>query len=430
MRVSGLARKTARGAALALTGMALALLPACSALFGFDDYNDSTADLCDLAKKCYDFSGCQGHIAPKLDGAGADERSEWLAAIPSKSCLDSCAKSRKCLNIAPVCSDILSACDKEEECCGFLGGRARCRAMADAPEQGKKCCLPDGVQTLKQEECCSGVYNPKNSACGKNVCRPEGIDCTDDLQCCSQVCRDGKCSEEQCLPLDTPCAATDVCCDGAECLPSTGACGFPNQCRDLREPCKIGDPSTQCCQGLQCLPAVNKHPTGEVYDGLCQDPNAICVPKGYGCETDPCCTNANPSDALECRNGECKLPCSKLDSACSDNGDCCSGKCELTDKGPLCKCAQIYCEDLNDCCSGICIGGVCTAACAPNTVCHDECVPGPALVKADVSKCPKVDPTCVDLVCKVDPFCCCVEWDSTCVTAAVTTCPAKAAVCN
>lgn len=428
MRVS-LVLRVARGSTFVLLGGVLALLPSCNSLFGFDEYSDSTSDLCDLAQKCYDFADCESHVGPKLDGADADTRSEWLAAIPTKSCLASCAKSRKCLNIDPVCNGLGSACEREEECCGFLSGKARCRPLAGASggdagtaDGPKQCCLPDGVQTEQPNACCSGIYNPKNKACGQNVCRPEGIECTDHLQCCSQICRDGKCAEEQCLPLDTPCGPSDVCCDGAECLATTGACGFAQECRTLRAPCDVAGQKAPCCAGLECKAALNKHPSGELYDGLCQPPDAVCMPKGYACESEKCC------DGLTCRNGECKPPCVGVDEACSDNGDCCSGKCEVTQNGPVCKCAQIYCELPNDCCSGICVGGVCTAACATKSVCHDECVAGPALVAADAGSCPQVDKACLGNVCKADPFCCCVEWDATCVVEAVTLCGTT--VCN
>ena len=422
-----------RAGALLLLSLGATLLASCSSLFGLDEYSDSTEDLCDLAQKCYEFSGCESHVGPKLDGASAEERSEWLAAIPSKACLASCAKSRKCLNLAPVCSDYGAACAREEECCGFLGGTARCRLKlggASNPDAGTTpaltCCRPDGVQTSDPSSCCSGIYNPKNKACGQNVCRPAGSACTDDLQCCSGDCEDtGFCAEEQCLPLDTPCAPGDSCCDGAECLPDRGVCGFAQACRELRAPCNVGDPTTPCCQGLDCQKAVNKHPIGELYDGLCQaPPNDVCLPKGYGCAGDGCCSG------LECRGGECKAPCSALDTACADNSDCCSGKCEVDPvKGPICKCAQIYCELQDDCCSGICVGGVCTGPCATETTCHDECIPGPALVMGDTAKCGvQVDASCVQKVCAQDKYCCCVEWDTACVKLAVGAC--GPAACN
>jgi hypothetical protein len=429
--------------ALAGTGMVLA---SCSSLFGFDEYDDATTELCDLAQKCYGFSACDGHVGPKLDGASAPERSDWLAAIPTKACLDSCAKSRKCLNLAPVCSPLDAPCEREEQCCGFLSGQARCRAKLSGPagadagtDAPMTCCLPDGVQTQVPGECCSGVYNPKNKACGQTVCRPSLSDCTDDLQCCSGRCDPvpgdpsaRKCSEEQCLPLETPCAQGDTCCDGAECLSTTGTCGFPEVCRTLRAPCDTqGAKGGACCDGLTCKAAKNNHPTTELWDGLCQDGNA-CMPKGYACaETTDCCAD----EPLECRDGECRGKCAAVETPCSDNGDCCSGKCEVDPlKGPVCKCAQIYCETstnpMTDCCSGICVGGVCTAPCAETTVCHDECIPGPPLVQKDLSSCKQVDPTCVAKVCAADAYCCCVEWDATCVKQAVTGCGAPASACN
>lgn len=428
----GLLRIARRGTLLAL-GAGLALLPSCSSLFGLDDYSDSTDDLCDLAQKCYDFAACESHVGPKLDGASADARSEWLAAIPTKDCLANCAKSRKCLTMAPVCNAPHEPCDREEQCCDFLSGRARCQAPAGAasdpdagPTAAKRCCRPDGVQTTDPSSCCSGVYNPKNKACGQNVCRPEHSDCTDDLQCCSQRCDQDKCSEEQCLPLATPCSPSDKCCDGAQCLATTGACGFPEECRTLRAPCDVAGVKP-CCQGLTCLPAINKHPTSELWDGLCQ-PNEVCMPKGYDCTQAPCCQDTG--EVLTCRNGECKPKCEKVGEVCADNGDCCSGKCELGPNGPVCACAQIYCEEQGDCCSGICVGGVCTAACAVSTVCHDECIPGPALVEDDIASCKQVDPSCLSQICAVDPFCCCVEWDATCVKQVIQHPSCGVAACN
>ncbi|MBK7583924.1 MAG: hypothetical protein IPI67_27480 [Myxococcales bacterium] len=429
-------RRWSRTAILAvLLGATLTLLSSCSSLLGFDDYSDSADDLCDLAEKCYDFSTCKNLVGPRLDTASADARAEWLSQIPGKNCLESCSKSRKCLNADPVCGSVFTACDREEECCGFLGGTARCQQLAnastspgvdsDAGAPGQKvCCRPDGVQTPDANSCCSGIYNPKNQACGKNVCRPALEDCTDDLQCCSQFCRDGKCAEDQCLPLGTPCSSADNdrCCDGADCLATTGTCEFPQACREAFKPCRSTDPPGTCCAGTECKPAVNKHPTTEQYDSLCLPTDNPCMPKGYGCADTACCTG------LECRLGECRAQCNAVDQACGDNGDCCSGKCVVGDQGPVCACAQIYCEKDPDCCDGICIGGVCTAACAKSSACHDECIPGPPLLKTQ--SCPNVDPTCVAKVCAQDAYCCCVEWDATCVKEAVDVNNCGVAACN
>ncbi|MFO0564590.1 MAG: hypothetical protein U0263_02950 [Polyangiaceae bacterium] len=385
----------------------LSSVASCSSLFGLDDYTDSAGELCDLLEKCYDFQSCATHVEPKLDAASSSVRSEWLSAVSSKACLTSCSKSRKCLNIAPVCKPVPSPCTRKEECCDFLSGSATCK--------DSKCCKPDGLPDADGTLCCSGVEKFRNGSCGGQACRTSGNPCNDNLDCCSGNCAGNLCSEEICLDLGVPCSPGDTCCAGAECI--GGVCGFPAECRPLHKPCRVGATAGQegaCCENLDCTSSPVALGTDD--DGVCQDPGNLCLVEGTPCTpADKCC------ESLACDNitGVCRPPCIAVDQLCGNSGDCCSGVCGATG---ACECSELYCTTQADCCGGICIGGLCTGTCAP-TACHDVCVPGSPLDGSGASSCgTAAQQACVQQVCKADEFCCCNAWDLSCATAAVALC--------
>jgi len=414
---------------------ATTVLGSCNSLLGFDDYHDSTKELCDLLSRCYGFAGCDERVAKALESASAEERANWLASMSTKSCLAQCSKARKCLNIVPVCNGVGEACTRKEDCCDFLTGEAECRLAASVvqgdaavpdPDAGvgeMKCCRADGTTCTTETEsaCCSGAC--RNGRCGGVFCRPAGQPCTDDYQCCTQKCSDGVCFEEACLDPGMPCDANeDRCCVGT--CTQSGICGF-DQCVPLHEPC---DPTPgaplQCCQNpggveVQCKAATAPPTTGQTTAGKCYaiDENP-CSSSGESCNTDnDCCT----SESLFCNSStrKCGQKCAQTDTTCQFNSDCCSGVCGALS---TCECSTTYCKQDGDCCSpgNKCYGGVCLAACAKPSCTHDPCLEGTPL---DATECgvtgAPADPNVVAAVCATDPYCCCNAWDLFCVASAL-----------
>jgi hypothetical protein len=420
---------------LALVASAGTVLGSCNSLFGFDDYHDSTKELCDLLSRCYGFEGCESRIGGALESASADDRATWLASMSIKSCLAQCSKARKCLNIEPVCGPVDAACTRKEDCCGFLTGEADCRlsspaspndaGVSDAGAGQTTCCKADGTKCDAQTEsqCCSGAC--RNGRCGGVFCRLAGQVCSDDYQCCTGKCESGICFDEVCIEAGMPCDANDDrCCIGT--CTTSGTCGF-EQCVPLHGPC---DPTPgaaiQCCQNpggkeVQCkLPSTQAGPTTPNLGQCLEIDENPCSSAGEDCNVGADCC---PNEGLSCNPStlKCGQQCAAPKNPCQFNSDCCSGACNAATK--TCDCSTSYCSNDGDCCSanGKCYGGVCLAQCAPPSCTHDECLEGAPLDEVECGKTgAPADPKVVAGVCAADPYCCCNAWDLFCVAAALT----------
>jgi len=467
-RGSGVLRTATLIAVLASTAT---LLASCTSLLGMNDYHDSVSELCDLLERCYDEKDCENRIGSSLAAAPANDRAAWLSAVTAKDCLAQCSKARKCLNIAPICSQVGTPCTDKLECCGFLTGGSDCRPPVSAsgepapdggspdggsnpdPDAGTSgaaslCCFADGApcdDTSANHQCCAGFC--RNGRCAGIACRPEGEACQDGFQCCTGVCRDDVCAEDICVDLGYSCIpTTDTCCDG-ECS-ARGICEYPQQCRPLQEPCVPGEPIDTpkgCCANdptsgelLECKPldASSVDSTDPAaMSGVCiVKGTSVCAPLGSDCSSLECCAGLNCNQAYK----KCGSACFTADAPCQFAEDCCSGSCG-TQKPGQCDCSNTYCtptlaDPSGGCCDvagkpAKCYGGVCLASCGTVGCSHDECIEGAPM---DASACQldpkKADPTglqankpsaVVTAVCDDDPYCCCNEWDAICVTAAV-----------
>jgi hypothetical protein len=403
--------KFARRAALALS---VAWIVACSSVVGVDDYKDSTAELCNLLRVCYGFSGCESRIGSSLEAAAPQTRTAWLVALSDQACLDHCSAARLCLDIAPVCVHELKACKRQEDCCQFLEG------VADCDKNRKVCCRTDGVKCTDNEQCCDGFCDTRTATCGGSTCRATDSACAADYQCCTGICdpKSHQCKKGICTPLGQACGGDDRCCDGASCQ-ADGRCGYAPTCRNEGEPC---DPTGQaqdqlCCNAIPCKQVPGTDPAA----GICSA--QACLP-----DSSPC----DPSVPADCCSQYCDPFAAMCGHACVSNGqpcaaayDCCSGVCGIDG---LCACSgeNEICATNADCCGGAsCVNGLCSQSCGTAS-CHDLCLDGPPL---DPAQCP-TQATCIAAVCASDSYCCCIKWDDLCATEAVTNPSCAAPVCS
>ena len=310
----------------------------------------------------------------------------------------------------PGCSDDICAsavCEVIPECC-LLGWDARCvdaaRAICVNPDSGdgigpcnqihqstgcedRSCesvvCFidPTCCQTAWDAECVSLANFNCNPASAWNCpCEGSCLEAKDtpgcrDKSCCAGVCRiDPSCCEvewdESCVTI-----ARAVCCGLAEC----------------------GNP----CAG-SCLVV---HDTPRCSDGFCCE---------TVCDIDPlCCTSRWDALCVEIAlarcTGACGLPTSGSCYVANgtpgcDDAACCGLVCDSATGDPFC------CEtELDDTCRQLAIK-LCNPPECGDFLAGDCCVPHAT------ANCRDAD--CCEAVCKVDTFCCDVQWDETCVTLA------------
>lgn len=414
----------------------------CAGLLGVDDYQSSPEVLCELLDRCFEgesTSACRGEVDAALDNASPDVRAYWLSRFLDLSCAKQCSSARRCLDLPPLCLGGAEGCDRREDCCGFLTGKADCLPTAGA--QTEQCCRPRGVACNDGSPCCDGsVCNATTGTCGGVVCLDTGAPCTDAAQCCTKNCvRDqngvGTCGE-LCLVTGFECSTSEQCCEGLAC--EGGRCRVP-ACVPDGAPC---DPANANCCGGNCqpitLPDGVKQVEGDV-QGVCI---SSCFPQDSLCD---------PSSGVGCCEGffcvndsrRCGLACKRGDDYCTNDAACCDGFFCDPNSNKCKKCSDGYCKADSDCCSGVCnenpnkdLPGTCIVCKtdAPTTCNHSMSQPGDLLALKNpkdgtIAHCDnseglyQVDRQCVDFVCHSDPYCCCSAWDAACVNEA-STCPA------
>lgn len=362
----------------------------CRAILGTDDYQDSVDILCGMLARCFDddVEACRKAVDTELSSAPPGEREFWLRTFSDRACFDRCASARRCLNIPPVCS--FGVCERREDCCGFLQGQTGCNSFT------KSCCTRRGSRCTANADCCPGAGECIEDVCGGIACGIAGSPCSIGAQCCTEVCRNDVCAEDICFKDGFECDSDEDCCTKS-CNKATGTCGQP-VCSDTD--CSEDLP---CCGDRECLA------------GKCSPPG--CFADGIECsEHSQCCGKRCDFQLTACRT------CSEAGASCNASGECCSGLCEnlvcsdCLSNGEECtvggtKCCFGVCEDPNP---NDASPGTCVPSCGALDCWHDECVVGPPLSTT-------CSP-CIAQVCAEDAYCCCGEWDSLCVSEAMTLC--------
>lgn len=380
----------------------------CQSFWSLTGYRGALTEWCELSARCETNGSaqtCEQQIGQLLsEGRPGDtfvsedaRWNAWLHHFSDKACLSNCQHAQRCLDFEPICR--MDFCDTREDCCGFSTARTDC----DTRKSPGTCCRVRGRPCGPDAGCCPNAGPCESGFCGGVACLEIGQDCAQDFQCCTKVCKNNRCAEDVCSLNGFGCAGDSDCCS-KYCDPTLLKCSA-GACVQETAPCIIdamgGD---NCCDGLACYEEGGKQ-------GICSrlDCNSI----GVECAGDAsCCSQKCDQTFRKCT--ECKADT----EACQTAGECCSGACVNNQCG-ACVQENMPCGSGGECCSGKCENGQCAPLCSAGCA-HDECTAGSALSPqcsaCDNGACNSIDSSCISAVCQFDPYCCCTQWDSLCVS--------------
>ena len=344
------------------------------------DSVDAAAELCERLSACFPDAPSCDELASELSQAPTADRQTSLASFGKLQCLDGgCGESRSCLDLPAFCETQGAPCEGRLDCCDWSYGLAACGASG-------KCCKTDGASCSSDEECCAGEclrVAEDISTCGGVLCKKVGADCDSAAECCTGHCLDGSCSLLDCFQRDEACETTDQCC---------------------REEVQLDDNvlvvvQLECNDGICSLPA----------QPACAQANQPCDPLGAGC-----CEGQGSCQSLGDGLPVCST-CAPALFECSQDADCCSGRCLEAVNGNVCAALDCVdegsCQLPTDCCNGICefeaadVGNC--SACLKS--CHNPCDAGGALKP----NCEGLNPSAFNQVLQNDAVCEC-QWDGIC----------------
>lgn len=357
----------------------------CTSVLNLDEYANVAQEMCSLLDHCYESNQnltCVSNLEGHLNQATSPVRAEWLASFTGYDCLDSCSATRRCLDTAPLCA-YAGPCAADEDCCGSLSGHAACTEGV--------CCATRGSSCTSDASCCNGAgaCDPVEHTCGGTHCAEASEQCKLDVDCCSKICNHGVCSLTTCNKNLFECLVDEDCCS-TFCDPTTHRCDALPTCAKLDEECTV---DTDCCLGRSC-----KIPSGAI-KGTCSD--EVCFTGLVDCSDDgQCCSGRCDRTGFFC------VPACLKEGADCDQGQCCAGQCT----GGTCagECSTGFCNEASDCCTHSCTAHACAAACNPVTN-HDLCTTGGPIAVSPENE------ACLEATCKVDEYCCCGAWDEVCI---------------
>ncbi len=384
------------------------------------------------------------------------------ASHPTPGCGDS-----TCCNI--VCAADPLCCDVAWSSSCASAARSFC-----VPESNWNCpcvgsCFESHPETAgcNDEVCCAGVCSIDPSCCTESW--DQGCVTIARAVCCGNVGCGDSCSGECFVARTTPYCNDPSCCEAV--------CRFDPFCCDTRWDASCVQEARRTCTGGSGLLVAGNcfsvHPgTRGCRDAACSEAvcavNPVCCESGWveacaelaqklcadilpscGQEGAPGCNIAHPSPGCgdaACCEAICKLPdfayCCEIewDQFCVQQILVTKG-CERYQPGCGDECAGLCCEPKDTpwcsdqtCCETVCnLDSFCCtvrwdAACADlakgevlcNTACPDpECgTPraGSCCFPHGNANCDDLD--CCEAVCKIDDFCCTIEWDATCAAIA------------
>jgi hypothetical protein len=370
----------------------------------------------------------------------------------------------------PGCSDAAccaNVCASDPLCCDATAGQwdETCASRAAILCNGcgevtaGSCFYPHGTPSCLDRDCCDNVCDVDPSCCtaqwdifcvlnAGTLCVDTGIGCGDPrTRPCSVASYLPACENQDCCQLI--CNVDPTCCSRGwdeTCAANAGvSCAQPNGCPGAGSPLVVhaqpGCADPECCAAVCAVDPIccsfgwNERCVS-IAKGVCwsfgdcpgEEPCNVAH-QSPGCADATCCSVVCDADPLCCEiqwNSTC-VNAAKLLCVPRDNWDCpCIGSC--FDEHP----ETAGCED-EVCCSGVCNidplcctqswdAGCATLArvvCCGTPGCGDNCA-GDCLRPHQTPNCN--DPACCEAVCRFEPYCCEVRWDSSCVLAARETC--------
>ena len=332
------------------------------------------------------------------NGCGDIEAGSCFWPHGGTGCFDSECCDRVC-SIDPLCCTVewdlfcvLNAgtiCLESASSCGTPRSRP-CSVASFLPGcEDRECCE---VQCVLDPTCCQRAWD-------ETCALAAGISCDIDFSSCpapgSPLVVHGNpgCANEVCC--EAVCAVDPVCC----------TFGWNERCVDIAK---------VVCITLETCPSTGRCDESRSTPG-CQD--ATCC--NIVCAADPlCCEQAWSSTCVSLARTLCvpdstsRCPCGgscfeeRLDSAGCNDEVCCTGVCAID---PAC------CNEAWD--SG-CVT-IARNVCCGFPECGDSCA-GDCFTPHATPFCS--DASCCLAVCRFEPYCCDVRWDSSCVAAAQITC--------
>lgn len=299
--------------------------------------------------------------------------------------------------VADVCGD--GICGETETCESCPNDCGECEGGCCSAHDDVGCTDPECAEFIcgMDPYCCENSWD--------NQCAEEALQYCPVCEGEFPYCGDAVCLfEEDCATCPQDCGACPFCGDG-DCGDDEDCVGCPDDCG----PC-----DTDCCE---------VHGGQGCDDGDCTD---------IVCEADPYCCNNNwdnicANEAVawcpvcggnvpvcgdgECGSGEscgnCPADCGVCPPECGD------GECNGDEN----------CATCSDDCGACCGNDVCDAELGENCVsCEGDCGPceGDCCESNGSAGC--TTPSCQDLVCAQDDFCCDNTWDNLCAGAAEELC--------
>ncbi len=392
---------------------------------------------------------------------------------------DACPSTGDCfaLHSGPGCQDPAccnAVCAIDPSCCNGAWDAACVSTARTAckvpPGSDWPCpCLGECTEThdnpgCSDGSCCAIVCNLDPSCCTQTwdsncagfareyCCGPVGCgsgcngDCLvvhdtpycNDPYCCDSVCRaDPLCCAEN---WDSMCVATAYeRCASACGLDDAGNCWAEHElpgCKDGRCCGRICTTDPACCTvtwDANCVTAAN----ATVNAPYCKIPKNGDFNAGEPCtpHDNPATTNKPCGDAVCLQDTYCcqvEWDASCVDiavtiDACNctyDCGDACAGSCCRAHANANCDnadCCKVVCAQDNYCCT-VEWDAVCASMARTSCNGEDEACPVPPCGSDLLASCCVISPlpncadqTCCDAICRVDQYCCTVQWDLSCV---------------
>lgn len=406
-----------------------------------------------------------------------------IGSIPASSdadgdgCADACIS---CFGAAPAACLVDGVC----VAAGASNPAEPCERCEIGADELNWTVLPDGTSCGADGTCDAGVCSSsgeaipagcESAACTACVCGIDSFCCDsgwDDLcTAISAVECDGDCSCELppptggdepadcCEPTEAPgcldatceacvCDADPFCCEASwdglcvgrgstTCAADCGCSASPADCCAAATGPGCGDTGCEAC-----VCALDSFCCELLWDGACGQIASSGCSESCGCgqPLGPCCS---PHAGSGCLSSECESCVCALDASCCTDewtascaalsNDACDAECGCPAQGGPCCAAHNGggCDD-SDCSACVCGSdpfccdsgwdAVCIAAassfCEPDCSCATEpesCCEAHASASCDV-------PSCSECVCTLDPTCCTLAWDASCVASALGPC--------
>ena len=360
------------------------------------------ARICQIDITCCDAvwdADCAALARVNCNGCGDIDAGSCYYPHGTPSCLD-----RTCCDA--VCDIDPSCCDIEWDIFCVINAGPYCldTVITCGDPRVRPCAVASYLPACADEECCAYICNSLDPTCCSRgwdeTCAANAVYVCDlGINNCpatgSPLVAHGTpgCSDELCCAA--VCSIDPLCCSfgwSAECVRvAKGVCVTFGDCPGAG-PCDATHATPGCEDATCCTIVCQNDPfCCEVsWSSSCaQAARALCVPRpSWPCPCNGSCFEAHPETG-----------------GCNDEV-CCSGVCNID---PLC-CTQSWDEG--------CVT-IARVTCCNYPGCGDICT-GSCLVPHQTPFCD--DASCCEAVCRFEPYCCDVRWDSSCVLEARRTC--------